>query len=76
MQCIRYVPSLDCYISCSQKGTIALWTSKVNFFLVTKCFGGWGGSCVGWRAGDLDGDRSLCDLVSYPFSSSFQPLSL
>ena len=29
VQCIRYVPSLDYYISCSQKGTVALWTSKV-----------------------------------------------
>lgn len=30
VQCIRYVPLLDCYISCSQKGTIALWTSKLR----------------------------------------------
>ena len=33
VQCIRYVPSLDYYISCSQKGTVALWTSKVCYAL-------------------------------------------
>ena len=31
---------------------------------------------MGWRVGDVDRDRSLCDIVSYPFSSPFQLLSL
>ncbi|KAL3874237.1 hypothetical protein ACJMK2_037280 [Sinanodonta woodiana] len=30
VQSIRFVPSLDCYITCSQKGTIAVWTSKLR----------------------------------------------
>ena len=34
VQCIRYVPSLDYYISCSQKGTVALWTSKVCYAII------------------------------------------
>ncbi|XP_021348111.1 WD repeat-containing protein 64-like isoform X3 [Mizuhopecten yessoensis] len=34
VQCIRYVPSLDSYISASQKGAIAMWSSKLR---LTSC---------------------------------------
>ncbi|XP_052272714.1 WD repeat-containing protein 64-like isoform X3 [Dreissena polymorpha] len=30
VQCLKYVPSLDSYISCSQKGALALWSSKLK----------------------------------------------
>ncbi|XP_053404636.1 WD repeat-containing protein 64-like isoform X4 [Mercenaria mercenaria] len=30
VQCLRYVPTLDCYISCSQKGALALWSNKLR----------------------------------------------
>ncbi|XP_069117610.1 WD repeat-containing protein 64-like isoform X3 [Argopecten irradians] len=30
VQCIRYIPSLDSYITASQKGAIAVWSSKLR----------------------------------------------
>ncbi|KAL4237521.1 WD repeat-containing protein 64 [Mactra antiquata] len=30
VQCLRYVPTLDSYISCSQKGALAIWSSKLR----------------------------------------------
>lgn len=47
MQCLRFVPSLDGYVSASQKGAIVIWNSSVSIpdmvlFLVTyKLFPNW-----------------------------------
>ncbi|XP_052769281.1 WD repeat-containing protein 64-like isoform X3 [Mya arenaria] len=30
VQCLRYVPTLDGYISCSQKGALAIWSNKLR----------------------------------------------
>lgn len=40
VQCLRFVPSLDGYVSASQKGAIVIWNSSVSIpdvvlFLVT-----------------------------------------
>ncbi|KAK3736912.1 hypothetical protein RRG08_000654 [Elysia crispata] len=30
VQCLKYIPTLDSYISCSQKGAISVWTGKLR----------------------------------------------
>lgn len=69
VQCLRFVPSLDGYVSASQKGAIVIWNSSVSIpdmvlFLVTyKLFPNWKIAGKNWK---------MPNLMWIPFIFSFE----